>query len=179
MTSDKRHPRPFQSRDEFIQFVRAVSPDADVTSVLLFGQVHRASHQLVHIAEKRLEATGLTWPKFRLLMSLLHSEQQGNTRGIMPSELSERQNISRNTASALIGSLESDGYITRAPHGDDRRKYLIQLTPKGRKILRAQMDNHFTFIGECFAALTAKERQTLCEWLSRVNDHLGDQIKTL
>lgn len=179
MPNDKRHPRPFQSRDEFIQFVRTISPDADVTSVLLFGQVHRASHQLVHIAEKRLEATGLTWPKFRLLMSLLHGEQQGNAQGIMPSELSERQNISRNTVSALISSLEADDYISRAPHSDDRRKVLIQLTPKGRKILHAQMDDHFKFIGQCFASLNAKERQTLCDLLTLVNDHVAGKLETL
>ncbi len=176
---NKRHARPFQSRDEFIQFVRAVSPQADVNSVLLFGQIHRASNQLVHVAERKLEATGLSWPKFRLLMSLIHSEQQGNTGGIMPSELSERQNISRNTVSALISSLEENGYISRELHGDDRRKFLIRLTPKGRKILREQMNSHFMYIGQCFETLNEKERRTLYDLLKRVNEHVAEQIKAM
>jgi len=113
--------RPFQSREEFLTFVRDVSPQADVTSVLLFGQFHRAHHQLEQAAEKHLESVGLSWSKFRLLMHLMHCEKM-NHGGMQPSELSERQDISRNTVSALISSLEKDGLISRALHGEDRRR---------------------------------------------------------
>ena len=169
---------PFPSKDKFIQFVKEIAPDANVVSVMLFGQLHRVSHQLTQIAEKRLEATGLTLPQFRLLMNLMHCERHSHSDGMMPSELSERQNITRNTISALISSLEANGYISRELHGTDRRKFLIRLTPKGRKILQAQMATHFEYLGQCFDTLGVKERQTLHDLLNRLNDGLSSKVKT-
>jgi DNA-binding MarR family transcriptional regulator len=178
MSDSKHSALGFPSREKFIEFVKTISPAADVVSVLLFGHLHRASNHLVHIAEKQLEKTGLTWPQFRLLMHLMRDEQHGQAVGMMPSELSEHQNISRNTASALISSLEEHGYISRELHGTDRRKFLIKLTPKGRKLLQMQLGNHFVFLGQCFNHLTTKERQTLSELLEKLNASLHEKAKT-
>ena len=176
MSMDK-NATAFPDREKFMAFVKTISPNADVVSVLLFGLLHRASNHLVHIAEKPLEATGLTWPQFRLLMHLMRGEKHGTTDGMMPSELSEHQNISRNTASALISSLEAHGYISRELHGTDRRKFLIRLTPKGRKLLQTQMGNHFVFLGQCFDGLTTKERQLLSGLLEKLNASLHEKTK--
>jgi DNA-binding MarR family transcriptional regulator len=178
MSDTKHFIHALPHREKFIEFVKTISPDADVTSVLLFGHLHRASNHLIHIAEKKLEKTGLTWPQFRLLMHLMRGEQHGQSDGMMPSELSEHQNISRNTASALINSLEESGYITRELHGTDRRKFLIKLTPKGRKLLQTQMGNHFVFLGQCFDGLTTKERQMLLKLLEKLNVNLHERTQT-
>ncbi|MBI5876459.1 MAG: winged helix DNA-binding protein [Chloroflexi bacterium] len=159
----------FQSREAYLHFVRQVCPDADLTSVILFGAVHRASNQLIHIAEKRLDAIGLTWPKFRLLMLLMHVEREGRSEGLQPSELSERQNISRNTASALIGSLEEAGYISRELHETDHRKFMIRLTAKGRKVVGMQMANHIRSLGHSFDMLAPQERERLLGLLQRLS----------
>ncbi len=39
--------------------------------------------------------------------------------GMKPSELSAAQGVGRNTVSALIASLEEDGFISRALHAQD------------------------------------------------------------
>ncbi len=169
---DHKKSRPFQSREEFLKFVRAVSPQADVTSVMLFGQFHRASQLLEHAAEKSLARVGLSWAKFRLLMNLMHCERL-NGDGMQPSALSERQDISRNTVSALISSLERDELISRELHGEDRRRFVIRLTPKGRKILHAQLDHQFKFVSTCFDVFNSKERQSLLEQLNKLNESLG------
>jgi len=177
MKTAQATPPIFRNRQVFLDWVKAVNPKADLVSVMLFGLLHRASSQLIHIAEKRLEATGLTWPQFRLLMNLMHGEQQDCAAGMMPSELSERQNISRNTASALISSLEAKGFITRELDGSDRRKFLIRLTPKGSKMLHAQLEGHFNFIGELFASLNTEERHALRELLLKLNEGLKAKAK--
>ncbi len=160
------------TREGFYQFVREVCPDADLTSVMLFGAIQRTGHRMVHFAEKRLEAIGLTWPKFRLLMILVHDERQGRTEGVQPSELSAKQNISRNTASALIASLEEAGYITRILHETDHRRFLIRLTAKGRKVVHMQMANHFRSVATTFDSLTPPEREQLLDLLQRLGDAL-------
>ncbi len=159
-------------RRRFLQFIAQVSPAADPISVMLFGQVLRANNLLVQAAEKNLVAAGLTWAKFRLLMNLHHAEKHGSPDGMHPSELSDTQGISRNTVSALISSLEREGLVSRGLSDHDRRSFLIRLTAKGRRVLRAKMNDQFLFVTGCFAGFTSEERQTLFELLSRLNLNL-------
>ena len=167
MTSAKTP--PFRNREGFYAFVREVCPSADEASILLFAALHRTSANLMQHTEQDLEqATGLTWPKYRLLLLLLHAEHSGQTDGILPSILSERQSIGRNTASALIRGLEDKGLVTRALDAADRRKFLIRLTPNGRRIVREQMGNHFRKLSTLFSTLSPDERAQLLDLLNRV-----------
>ena len=172
------HPHPDgEGREHFIQFIRHVSPDADPTSVLLFGQVQRASSYLIQAAERELDTAGLSWAKFRLLMNLGHAERHGASVGVQPSELSNMQGISRNTVSALIASLEADGLISRELHGTDRRRFVIRLSPDGRKVLKSKLNGQFKFVTQCFAVFNPTERQTFLEFLTRLNTSLGEKTK--
>ncbi len=58
-----------EKANRLVQFVCEVSPSADPTSMLLFLQFHRASHQLRQAAERNLRAAGLSWEKFRMLLA--------------------------------------------------------------------------------------------------------------
>jgi DNA-binding MarR family transcriptional regulator len=95
---------------------------------------------------------------------------------MQPSELSEMQGISRNTASALIASLEKDGLIRRELDGTDHRKFLIHLTPEGRKLLKSHQKGHFEFITHCFEGFSASERETLLDLLTRLNKDLSGKV---
>ena len=141
-------------RQLFREFVTQTSPGTDPLGVRLLGQVVRMSNQLVNASERQLARTGLTWAKLRLLMHLLRCEKFGK-RGVAPSELSDLQSISRNTVSELINSLERDGLIRRELDSSDRRKFLIHLTPKGHKRVRAKLVMQFEFASRCFQGLTA------------------------
>ncbi len=175
------HPHPHGKMDrerqsKFLEFIREVSPSADPTSVILFGQMLRANNQLTQAAEKHLGGAGLSWAQFRMLMSLHRSESHG-IGCMQPSELSEIQGISRNTASALIAHLEKEGLISRQLHGTDRRKFLIRLTPEGRKLLKTHLDSQFRFVTSCFEDFSAVERQTLLELLMRLNENMTEKEK--
>ncbi len=165
-----------EKRKRFSEFIRQVCPAADSTSVLLFTQVMHANNLLEQAAERNLGA-GLTWAKFRLLMSLNRGEHRGAAEGMQPSELSEAQGVSRNTVSALIASLEKDGLISRELHGTDRRRFVIRLTSEGRHVLKSKMEKHFGFGTKCFEIFNQTERQMLLELLSRLNRKLGEENK--
>ena len=161
----------------FSDFVRRTCPAADPTSVVLFGQVMHANNLLEQAAERNLGSAGLTWAKFRLLMSLYRGEQHGVSDGMQPSELSDMQGVSRNTVSSLISTLEKDGLITRKLHGTDHRRFVIQLTPEGRKLMKTNIANQFKFVTDCFTGFNATERQTLLDFLSRLNQTLAEKSK--
>ena len=50
---------------------------------------------------------------------------------VIPSEASEAMSISAARVAATLNSLESKGYITRRIDVRDRRRILIEITPKG------------------------------------------------
>ncbi len=159
---------------QLLDFIERVSPDADPTSILLFRQVRRVDHLLTRSAEKQLDIAGLSWPKFMLLLVLQGNETYGTGGGLHPSELSDLQGIPRNNVSTLLASLEEDGLISREVHGTDRRKFLIRLTPQGRKILRSKLGTQFRQITKCFTVFNHEERATLLELLTRLIQSLSE-----
>jgi DNA-binding MarR family transcriptional regulator len=163
-----------QREAHLLDFIRRTSPQADPTSILLFRQVHRANHLLTHAAEKQLEIAGLSWPKFQLLLALQGNETYGTGGGLQPSELSDLQGIPRNTVSEILASLEEEGLVSRELHGTDRRRFVIRLTPQGRKTLKSRLGTQFRQITRCFAALAAQDRATLLELLTRLNQNLTE-----
>lgn len=161
----------------FVEFIRQVSPNADPTSVLLFGSIHKSNHLLTQAAETQLESIGLSWAKLRMLMELQRNELFKGGEGLQPSELSELQGIQRNSASALIGSLEEVGMISREPHPTDRRKYVIRLSAKGRKMVKSKLDLQFKRVTQYFCSFSDQDRSTLLELLKRLNDNLAHDTK--
>jgi len=177
MKAHRLHPHDLhdEKRKHFLEFIRQVSPTADTTSVLLFIQIKHANNLLEQAAEKNLGGAGLTWAKFRLLTNLHRGEAHGATAGMQPSELSDAQGVSRNTVSALIASLEKDGMISRELHGTDHRRFVIRLTPDGRKLLKTKMGSQFKFVTQYFDAFSATERQTFLDFLNRLNHSLDEK----
>ena len=162
-----------EKRERFLEFILSVSPSADPTSVFIFGILARVSRELMQAVEKHLATSGLSWAKFRLLLDLQRNENLGRKEGLQPSELSEMQGLSRNTLSALIASLEGEGFISRELHRTDRRKFVIRLTEKGREILNSKLDRELQFVTECFSSFTVAERETLYELLARLSTDIS------
>lgn len=170
MSRMKRPPFDRQKREQWLAFVQTLSPAADPRTVRLIGLLHRTGHALARVGESSLSAAGLSYAQYRLLMSLLFCEQFEDKGELNPSEISERQGISRNTASALIGKLEAEGLIERELDQTDRRKFIIRLTPAGRELVRDHASQHFHTIHECFNVLTPEEQEVMGQLLERLNE---------
>ncbi|VAW30515.1 hypothetical protein MNBD_CHLOROFLEXI01-1092, partial [hydrothermal vent metagenome] len=90
-----------------------------------------------------------------------------------PSEISERQGTSRNTISALIRSLEGQGFIERHLDHNDRRKFNICLTPAGRKKVSDHASRHVDVVGKCFSTLTSEEQNQLSQLLAKLSQQIN------
>ena len=75
----------------------------------------------------------------------------------------------------LLNKLEKSGFITKTPSQEDKRVTLIRLTDIGRqaaeKTTEQQMD-----MDNLFSCLSDDEQETLSELLSRLCNHLQEQI---
>jgi DNA-binding MarR family transcriptional regulator len=157
-----------ERRQMLCDFVRQVSPEADPANILLFGLLMETRNQLAQAAEKELATVGLTWAKLRLLMHLARQEHIMGNAGVQPSELSEMQDVSRNTVSALINGLQAEGLVTRELHSSDRRKLVI---------LKSQMGAHLKFVNQCFDVFDRPQRDTLLDLLACLNTSLKQKAE--
>ena len=85
----------------------------------------KAAQTLERNANVALMYSGLRLPQFRLLDTLAAGEQA------TVSELSERLNITRATASVLVNELIRNGSVAVIENPSDRRSFHIRLTEDG------------------------------------------------
>ncbi len=78
--------------------------------------------RLARVAEQACQATGISLPQYRLLVSASGGPQRA-------SELAARVGVSRPTLTSLVDGLEQAGLLRRVPEPTDRRG--IQLVPTG------------------------------------------------
>lgn len=162
-----------QKRERWRQFIISLQPTSDPKSVGLMEQMRLVSHALYQIGESSVTAVGLSYAKYRLLLGLLYAEEVEDRSELNPSEISQRQGTSRNTISSLIRDLEDDGLIARHLDQNDRRKFNICLTEKGRDLVRQHASQHMQTISACFHTLTPTEQETLSQLLTKVGEQAG------
>ena len=106
------------------------------------------------------KSTGLSMPQFSILMQLHHKGACGL------SEISERFEVSPAAASQLVDKLVQSGYIQREEDPSDRRAKLLNLTEKGRELIRQGIDERYRWVEQLAGKLTAEERTQVSEALN-------------
>jgi len=99
-----------------------------------------------------LRSRGFSMQQFFMLMQLHHRGQCGIT------DLSERMEISNAAVSQQVDKLFQLGLIDRAEDPNDRRAKQITLSPKGRELLDASINERYRWIEALSANLSTEER---------------------
>lgn len=105
------------------------------------------------------KSTGLSMPQFSLLMQLHHKGACGM------SEVSERFEITPAAASQLVDKLVQSGFISRDEDPHDRRAKILNLTDKGRELIRRGMEERYRWVDQLVGKLTAAEQVRISEAL--------------
>lgn len=158
-----------EKREEWIAAIQSMTPDVNPRAVRLMDELRVIAHSLYQIGELSLASSGLSYAKYRLLMGLFFHEKCKHHGHMNPSEISEQQGTSRNTISALIRDLEEDGLLERSLDPNDRRKFNIGLTEKGRELVHEHVSNHFRTVGACFDVLDESEQEKLSRLLVKLS----------
>ncbi len=77
-------------------------------------------------------------------MSVLHQIQE---RSITASDIAKKRRVSLQSASVLVQGMVEKGWIVRETDPNDRRQFLLQITPEGiekSEATRNQIINHLT-----------------------------------
>ncbi len=147
-------------------------PDIDPKTIRLMDELGFVSRTMYHMGEHSVDEAGLSFAQYRVLMHLFFAEEMGDRGELNPSEISDRQGVSRNTMSAFIRNLEEDGLVERRLDPKDRRRFNISLTDSGRDIVSQHTRDHLQTIDHCFSALTSDEQETLFNLLHKLGEHL-------
>jgi MarR family transcriptional regulator, organic hydroperoxide resistance regulator len=83
-------------------------------------------------------------------------------------EIASELGITTGGASKLVDRIEADGFCRRRPNPEDRRSSLLELTPAGRKVLRAARRAFDDELQRRLGGLTPKAVEQLLSTLTRL-----------
>ncbi|ODP34866.1 MarR family winged helix-turn-helix transcriptional regulator [Pandoraea sp. ISTKB] len=97
-----------------------------------------------------------TLPRFDLLAQL-----DRHPEGLKMGELSKRMMVTGGNVTGITDQLEKEGWVTRETVVNDRRAFLIKLTPRGKKAFSNMARAHEGWIEGRLGQLPEAQRQQL------------------
>lgn len=150
--------------DELLDAWRATRPDLDPGPLGVVGRVIVLAQHLEESVETALAKHNLSLGQFDILATL---RRKGPRGGLTPSDLLGSVLLSSGGMTARLDKLEEAGLIARTPDANDRRMVVIELTPKGKRVIDAATATRFAEAKESLPPLSAGEMQTLAGLLRR------------
>lgn len=151
---------PAQSKSEI---------DAVFVGRLLIGPLMSA---LFGAHDKALAPLGLTSRQGAVLLNCARHE--ANT----PVELAFYCGLDVSSTSRMLDRLEQRGLLTRARSGTDRRKVIVELTPRGLFLVKKAMPVAAEVAKAAWRNVTKRERQVFQSIVSKVIGNLGHLQKS-
>jgi DNA-binding MarR family transcriptional regulator len=122
-------------------------------------------------ATEVLSPLGLTARQYNYL-AVIYVEER-----VTPNEISKLIHTANASVTSMLNSLERDGLITRTEHPDDKRSFVVELTPAGKELYdRAFKVNH-AHTGRMMERLSVTERKALIELLVKLGDAVRDESR--
>jgi DNA-binding MarR family transcriptional regulator len=127
--------------------------------------VYSTAHAFNRVYKPLLDALGLTYPQYLVMMVLW--EQDGQT----VSAIGERLILDSGTLTPLLKRLEAAGLVRRSRNPEDERQVKIALTPKGAALRDKARGNPHAIL--CASGSTIEALQALKSDLIKLRDALN------
>ncbi|PUB11714.1 MarR family winged helix-turn-helix transcriptional regulator [Paenisporosarcina sp. OV554] len=110
--------------------------------------------------------TGISQSRLDILNKLYEIEEISQT------ELQKEVNIDHAAVTRHLKQLEEKGMVSRRKNPADNRFTFVRLTDEGRTKIIAYQDEKQRFISKVLTGFTEKERSSLLEMLTRIQDNV-------
>ncbi|KRM72087.1 MarR family winged helix-turn-helix transcriptional regulator [Lacticaseibacillus brantae] len=87
---------------------------------------------------------------------------------VTPSDLSQALHVTTARMTVILRRLEKANMITRSAHPTDLRKFIIALTPTGRKKLKDQETKQLTYLTDLMAYLGEEDAEAYIRIVSKL-----------
>ncbi len=112
--------------------------------------------------EAHIRETGLTTPQFDVICTL------GNTAGMFMNQLAEKTLVTKGTLTGIVDRLEQKGLVRREVPPENRRCFLIVLTPEGEQLFEKVFPTHIAYLQQKFDRLSPTELNEIQSALQRL-----------
>jgi DNA-binding MarR family transcriptional regulator len=142
--------------------------DDDHESLRLWLRIMTCSNLIETAIRARIRAEfKCTLPRFDLMAQLARHPE-----GLKMGELSRRLMVTSGNVTGITDQLASEGHVQREPLPNDRRAFLVKLTPAGRKTFQRMALEHEHWVIELFSHLSDEDRRALHGLLGTLKDGL-------
>ena len=115
---------------------------------------------------------GLSLAKFDVLAQLDRYPD-----GLALGQLSQNLKVSGGNVSGLVQRLLADDLISKEMSSEDRRSFIVRLTPKGAALFRKAADVHKRHLSERLEGIPARELEAALSMLRSLSSKLGSEGK--
>ena len=130
-------------------------PIEEVRALNAFIALSRATGSVESRTHAVMAEAGLTESQFGVLEALFHLGP------LCAAELAKKVLRSRGNLTLVIANLERDGLVERTTRAEDRRYRSVELTEKGKKLIKSIFPSHARLIVETMSALSPRELDEL------------------
>lgn len=142
-------------------------PEVDLSSLRIARELNFTQTLMMTWAEEYLRSSGLSWSKLFILLCL-RAMQDAGEKGLNPSTLSGHLSVTRNTVSTLLGGLERQGYVTREMDPEDKRRFVIRLTPAGWEAVEKSSEPLFRHLQILLDSMNCEQKVALVHGLTEL-----------
>jgi DNA-binding MarR family transcriptional regulator len=153
---------PNPSSDESCLMLEADNPLREF--VRAFGLVER-------VMQPYFQRFGVTASQWGMLRTLYRALQSGE-EGLRLTDLSDRLLVRPPSVTSAVARLRRAALISREPTPDDRRSWLIRLTPKGLHLVERVLEEHQSQLQRLLSGLDASQQDSLFQLMRQWSAHL-------
>jgi DNA-binding MarR family transcriptional regulator len=139
------------------------------SSDVLVDELFATTNRLRVFTDARLRVGGASVARLRAMRMLASSPEPLRMR-----DLSEMLGVAARTTTAVVDGLERDGLVERVRHPDDRRAFLLNLTPLGRARHLEAEEVDREALAAATAGLGAEDRARLRELLALIRERVAE-----
>lgn len=110
----------------------------------------------------------LTLPQYTLLYQLML------LGAVSMTEISMRLEISKPAVTNLVDRLEKKKFLKRVPHAEDRRVILLEILPKGKKVITEIRAHSLDLLLKAYDQFDGKEHHVISRFYATVSRVLDD-----
>jgi len=112
---------------------------------------------------------GITLPRFDLMAQL-----ERHADGLRMGELSKRMMVTGGNVTGIVDQLEKEGLVERVADAQDKRAFVVRLTPPGRAAFTEMATVHEGWVADLFRDIPAADKARMIELLDLMKQHLKD-----
>ncbi len=140
--------------------------------------VMKVSKELRYILTKELKEYDLTTSQWSVLKRL-QIEEENNSSFIMRTavELALKLDFDKPTISGIINRLFEKGMLRKEQHPDDKRAYILFLTPRAKELIPTLELVSNRVIDESLSDFSTEEKEIFIELLTKMDSKLSQEAK--